>query len=72
VSLKRSSRRPDEVALRRPGSARQGFVSVYGWQTIPGDQTPLAEAAKDVFERHALRDVGVQTEKEHPLYGEAG
>jgi hypothetical protein len=47
-------------------------VSVYGWQTIPGDQTPLAEAAKDVFERHALRDVGVQTEKEHPLYGEAG
>jgi hypothetical protein len=47
-------------------------VSVYGWQTIPGDQTPLAEAAKDAFERPVLRDVGVQTEKEHPLYGEAG
>jgi hypothetical protein len=58
-------------------------VSDYGWQTIPGDQTTLAEPAKDVFERHVLRDVGggplpsynvraMQTEKEHPLYGEAG
>jgi hypothetical protein len=60
-------------------------VSVYGWQTIPRDQPTLAEAAEeDVFERYALRDVvgggplpgynvrAMQTEKEHPLYGEAG
>jgi hypothetical protein len=57
-------------------------VSVYGWHTIPGDQTTLTETAKDVFERYVLRDVGggplpsynlweMQTEKRH-LYGEAG
>jgi hypothetical protein len=54
-------------------------VSVHGWQTIPVDLTTLAEK----IERHVLRGVGggplpsysaraMQTEKEHPLYGEAG
>jgi len=59
-------------------------VSVYGWQTIPRDQPTLAEAAEDAFERYVLRDVAgggrlpgynvraMQTEKEHPLCGEAG
>jgi hypothetical protein len=39
-------------------SPGRDFVSVYGWQAITEDQTPLAEMAKGMFESS--------------LYGEAG
>jgi hypothetical protein len=47
-------------------------VSVYGWQTLPGDQTTLAELANGGVPLPSYNVRAMQTEKEHPLYGEAG